>query len=73
MRIMDIMDQSKRKARMERVDALPPELRLLVHEYGWRRIKACLDHGVSNPKTMRSLIRQLRCEKCLDYFPDETN
>lgn len=33
------------KKRMERFDAQPRRIRLLAHEYGWRDVKALLDHG----------------------------
>jgi hypothetical protein len=42
--------------RMARIDALTPEQRLVVHEYGWNLVDAFLQHGVKSPRAMRALI-----------------
>jgi len=44
------------RKRMEQINALPPELRTLVHEFGWTIIKAFLDCGVRNHRHIRHLI-----------------
>jgi hypothetical protein len=53
----------KRAARMRRVDAMPAELRELVHEYGLPVVRACLDLGVRKPNQIRHLV-----ETILDEF-----
>lgn len=47
---------AKRAARMDSIDAMAPELRALVHEYGLNVVKAFLDLGVAKPKHIRHLI-----------------
>lgn len=46
----------KRRARMDRIDALPPEVRQVVHEYGVTVVNALMQCGVSKPKHMRHII-----------------
>lgn len=41
---------------MARIDALTPEQRMVVHEYGWNLVDTFLRHGIENPKAMRALI-----------------
>jgi len=53
----------KRAHRMARVDALSPELRALVHEYGFSVVDNFVRLGVSKPKHIRHLV-----ETVLDEF-----
>jgi len=46
----------RRQRRMEVVDALPQELRELVHEYGFYVVKSFIDIGVTKPKHIRHLV-----------------
>lgn len=55
--------QENRCARMDRIDALSPELRALVHAYGSTVVTTCLQVGVSKPKHIRHLV-----ETILDEF-----
>ena len=47
---------TKRQARMDRVDGMPDELRRLVHEYGLTVVTALLDVGVTKPKRIRHVV-----------------
>ena len=53
----------RRKARMEMIDGMPPEVRALVHEYGLNVVYAFLQCGVTKPKQIRHLA-----ETVLDEF-----
>lgn len=55
--------QSRRADRMRKIDSLPPELRELVHSYGFTVVKSFMDLGVSKPKHIRHLV-----ETVLDNF-----
>ena len=46
----------KVEKRMAKIDAMTPEQRLVVHEYGWCLVNVFMMHGISKPKTMRALI-----------------
>lgn len=48
---------------MRKIDSLPPELRELVHSYGFTVVKSFMDLGVSRPKHIRHLV-----ETVLDNF-----
>ncbi len=48
---------------MNAVDALPADVRYLVHEYGLNLVKAFLDCGVRKPTHIRHLV-----ETTLDEF-----
>lgn len=41
---------------MERVDAMTPEMRALVHEYGLSIVDAFLDLGIKKPNQIRHII-----------------
>ena len=43
-------------AECESVDKLPPQLRALVHEFGFSVVKAFLDAGVTKPSSIRHLV-----------------
>lgn len=44
------------KERMERIDAMPAEIRGLVHEYGLPPIDLLLSEGIDDPPTMRLIL-----------------
>lgn len=50
----------RRKKRMARVDAMSPELRACVHEYGLTIVMAFLDHHISDHRTIHHLVRTVR-------------
>lgn len=54
---------AKRRARMSRVDAMPSDVRHMVHEYGLHVVNALLDSGVTRAKNMRHIV-----ESILDEF-----
>lgn len=55
--------QSRRMARMASVDALPPEIRALIHQYGLMVVDAFLRIGITKPNHIRHLV-----ETVLDEF-----
>lgn len=46
----------QRRARMQRIDELPAEVRALVHEYGFRIVDNFLMCGVTKPRQIRHLV-----------------
>lgn len=40
-------------------DAMPPDLRACVHEYGYPIVYACLSNGVNNPASIRHLVCEI--------------
>lgn len=55
--------EQNRQFRMMRIDAMPKELRVLVHEYSLTVVDAFLAAGVSKPKHIRHIV-----ERVLDAF-----
>ena len=55
--------KAKREARMQKIDALPADIRELVHEYGYHIVNSFMLHGVSKAKHIRHLV-----ETVLDEF-----
>lgn len=53
----------KRRARMEAVDAMKPDLRACVHDYGLTVVRDFLDLGITKPKHIRHVV-----ETVLDEF-----
>lgn len=53
----------KRAKRMAVIDAMPAEMRELVHEYGLTVIRTCTDLGITQPRHIRHLV-----ESILDEF-----
>lgn len=53
----------RRAARMDFIDRLLPEIRALVHEYGYTVVRTLLDLGVSKPNQIRHVV-----ETVLDEF-----
>lgn len=47
-------------ARMEIIDALPKDIRELVHEFGYTMVRAFLDQKVTKPSSIRHLILQVQ-------------
>lgn len=47
---------AKRRAALDAVDHLPPELRALVHDFGWPLVQTFLACGVTKPGAIRHLI-----------------
>lgn len=46
----------RRTARMRTIDALPPDIRACVHDYGWTTVSAFLDIGVTKARHIRHLV-----------------
>ena len=59
----DAVIDGRRKARMDRIDALTPGQRHLVHEYGFTVVNAFMLLGVTKVKHIRHLV-----EVVLDEF-----
>lgn len=55
--------QDKRIARMNAIDALSPDLRQCVYDFGYPVVKTCMDLGVVKPQRIRHLV-----ETILDEF-----
>ncbi|TIO72143.1 hypothetical protein [Mesorhizobium sp.] len=55
--------ERRRKKRMAKIDALSPELRSLVHEYGYHIVNQFMMNGVTSPRLIRHLV-----EIVLDEF-----
>ncbi len=52
--------EAKVRARMSRIDALPKDIRELIHEHGLSVVQAFLDHGLTKAKAIRHIITQVR-------------
>lgn len=50
----------KVERRMARIDSLAPEVREIVHEYGWNLVDTFIQHGVTKAKSMKALINSVR-------------
>ena len=55
-------NSNRRATRMARVDAMPPEIRACVHEYGLTIVDAMLDLGIKKAKHIRHLVDIVRRE-----------
>lgn len=55
--------QHRRVERMAKIDSQPPDIRQLVHEYGWHVVNSFQKHGVTKPRIIRHLV-----ETVLDEF-----
>lgn len=51
---------TKRTKRMDRIDAMPPEIRACVHEYGLTIVDACLQVGVTKARHIHHLVSCIR-------------
>lgn len=56
----DVDDQSRRRKRMERVDAMPPDIRACVHQYGLSIVDAFLDAGVKKARHIHHIVGRIR-------------
>ena len=54
---------ANRRARMERIDEMPAEMRELIHIYGLAIVETCTALGVSKPRQIRHIV-----ETVLDEF-----
>lgn len=52
--------KGRAEKRMEKIDALPPKIRALVHEYGWDAVKALMDLGAKSPGQIEHIILACR-------------
>jgi hypothetical protein len=55
MPMCDIVDV-KRARRMADIDRLDPEMRALVHDYGYTVVKTISDLGVKKPKQIKHIV-----------------
>lgn len=46
--------------RMAVIDSQSPEIRALVHEFGWNVVKLFLDNGLRNATQIKHIIGQVR-------------
>lgn len=51
----------KRMQALATVDAMAPEYRVLVHEFGLPIVQACLSAGVTRPSIIRHLVHEIWC------------
>lgn len=59
------LSEIKRRAedRFRVIDNLSPEVRAIVHEYGWAAVKCLMDLGVTTPLRLRHAIKTIRGER----------
>lgn len=50
---------AKRKARMDKIDAMSPALRELVNEYGFHTVNTLLNSGVTKPNQIRNVVETI--------------
>ena len=50
------------RARMDKIDAMPQDIRSLIHEFGLGPVQTCLDCGVRSAKHIRHLIVHLQAQ-----------
>jgi hypothetical protein len=53
-------DQGRRRRRMERIDAMPVDIRACVHDYGLSVVDACLQAGVTKGRHIRHIVETVR-------------
>jgi hypothetical protein len=58
----DPKDSNRRATRMARVDAMPPEIRACVHEYGLTIVDAMMDLKIKKAKHIRHLVDVIQRE-----------
>lgn len=46
----------RRQVRMAQIDKLSPDMRSLVHDYGWTVVDAFIRNGVTKPNALRHLV-----------------
>lgn len=52
--------QDRRQKRMARVDAMKPDVRACVHDFGLTIVDACLAHGVTTGRGIRHIVQTVR-------------
>lgn len=52
--------QARRAKRMARIDAMPPDIRACVHDFGLTIVQAMLEAGVKKAKHIRHIVRTVR-------------
>lgn len=57
---MNQQQHEKIVARMDRIDAMPKEIRELIHEYGLTMVQAFIDQKITKPNVIRHLIQQVQ-------------
>ncbi|RKK04009.1 hypothetical protein [Teichococcus wenyumeiae] len=57
---MHQIDQAKRVRRMERIDAMPEDIRRCVHDFGLTIVDAFTQCGVTKGKHIRHLVETVR-------------
>lgn len=60
-------DPARRQRKMAAIDALPPAIKAVVHDYGWLTVKTMMEAGVSDGKKMRALIKVVLMEHSNEY------
>lgn len=50
---------TKRAEHMDGIDKMPPELRQCVHEYGAGIVNALVAHGISAPRKIHYIVREI--------------
>lgn len=67
-RALEAFGRSDRRARkMNRIDALPAELKAVVHDFGWLTVKEFTECGVTSAKKIRHLIHIVLFEHSHEY------
>jgi hypothetical protein len=59
MKMSAVVPIEKIRARMDRIDAMPADIRALIHEYGLTVVQAFVDQGVTKATGIRHLIQQV--------------
>lgn len=62
----------RRRKKMERIDALPPAIKAVVHDFGWLTVKTLMDAGVTDGKQMRTVIKVLLMEHSHEFRSQHT-
>lgn len=53
----------RRSERMARIDAMSPDLRACVHDYGLTIVDACVQLGITKPRHIRHLVTTILAEQ----------
>lgn len=62
----------RRRARMDRIDAMPAELRACVNEYGLTIVDACVQLGITKARHIHHLVNTIRVGSVNGTVPDFT-
>lgn len=52
---------------MAKIDALPPSIKAVVHDYGWLTVKMLMEAGVKDGQAMRRIIKVVLHEHSNEY------